>query len=150
MKAPSSCHPFIFYSISFLLFFVDLAAFSFFERPIVLSLLCYYIFQLSRPLSLARIFVGCLLLSLMGLVIYGRFGLDLLYVIPATLMGIKMRNLLYNCLWHYDILLILALLGKIVGIEHIILGLPISASYTFSILFVNIVIIKVLSLKWYN
>jgi hypothetical protein len=140
----------IFYGISCLLFLVDLGAFSIFEKPLVYSLLCFYILQLSRPLGLARIIFSCFLLSLSSLIHYGRFGINLVYVIPATLLGIKIRHTLYDAVWQYYLLLVACLIAQKVLVEWWILGLPISISYTISTVLVNLLVIWIMSLKSYN
>jgi hypothetical protein len=140
----------IFYGISCLLFLVDLGAFSIFEKPLIYSLLCFYILQLSRPMGLARIIFSYLLLSLSSLIHYGRFGLSLVYLIPATLLGIKIRHTLYDSVWQYYLLLILCVIGQICLVEWWILGLPISVSYTISTVLANLLVIWIMSLKSYN
>lgn len=150
MRDKQPLSPFIFYGIACLLFIIDLGAFSIFEKPLIYSLLCFYILQLSRPMSLARITVTYLLLSLSPLIHYGRFGTSLVYLIPATLLGIKMRHTLYDALWQYYLLLACCILAQIALVEWGILGLPISASYTISTIIVNLLVIWIMSLKSYN
>jgi hypothetical protein len=150
MRDKKPLSPLLFYTISCMLFIVDLGSFSIFERPLIYSLLCFYIFQLSQPLSFTRIAFSSLLLSLSPLIYYGRFGISLVYLIPATLLGIKMRHTLYDSLWHYYLLLALCIVAQIVVVERLILGLPISLSYTIYTLIVNIIILWVMSLKSYN
>ncbi len=141
MRDKKPLSPVIFYSLAFLLFLIDLGAFSIFEKPLIYSLLCFYILQLSRPMSWARIAFCCLLLSLSPLIHFGRFGICLAYLIPATLLGVKMRHIFYDAIWQYYLLLASCILAQIVGIEWGILGLSISPSYTISILLVNIMVI---------
>jgi len=150
MKYKKPLSPLIFYSIASVLFFIDLGSFSIFEKPLIYSLLCFYILQLARPMSLPRIIYSCLLLSLSPLILYGRFGLGLIYLIPATVIGIKMRHALYDSAWPYYVLLASCLLAQICLVEYSILSLPISASYTISTITANILVIWIMSLKSYN
>ncbi len=145
MKTKQPLSPLIFYVAVVLLFFVDLASFSVFERPIIYSLLCFYLLQLARPISFCRITVVCILFSLDSLLHYDRFGLSLIYLIPATILGIKMRKVLYDSYWQYYALMAACLLVQIIVVEHLILHLSISIPYTISTLFVNLVIIGILS-----
>jgi hypothetical protein len=131
----------LYYGIACLLFIIDLGAFSIFEKPLIYGLLCFYILQLSRPIGLTRIAFACLLLSLSPLIHYGRFGISLAYLIPATLLGIKMRHTFYDSVWQYYLLLAGCILAQIGIVEWWILGLPISVSYTISTIIVNILVI---------
>ena len=140
----------IFYSIASLLFFIDLGSFSLFEKPFMYALLCFYVLQLARPMSWPRITYCLLLLSLCPLIHYGRFGIGLIYLIPATFLGIKMRHTFYDTVWQYYLLLAACLLAQICLVEYFILGLPISVSYTISTIIANIVVIWIMSLKSYN
>ncbi len=146
MKIKKQCSALLFYSIIFLLFFVDLACLSLFEQPYIYSLLSFYILQLAYPISLIRIIICCLLLSMAPLINYGRFGLALIYGIPATLIGIKMRQTLYDSVWQYYALLAACLLAQIVILEYFILHLPISVPYTISTIFANLIVIWAMSL----
>ncbi len=145
MKDQRPLLPIFFYLITFILFFIDLAALSLFEKPLIYSLLCFYILSLSKPISILRILLTCLLLSINPLISYGRFGLELVYLIPATLLGIKMHHTLYNAVWQYYLLLMLCLLAQIVIIEYGMLHLTISVPYTISVLFANIGLIWIMS-----
>ena len=145
MKTSKSLYPPFFYGIAIILFFIDFASFSLFEKPFIYSLLCFYLLQLATPLGLRRIFTSCLLLSLPPIIHYGCFGLELIYLVPATLAGIKMRQWLYNSYWQYYLLLACCLLAQIVIIEYGILHLTISIPYTISTLFVNLIIIWIMS-----
>lgn len=145
MKTKQPISALLFYVITSALFLVDLGSFSIFERPIIYSLLCFYLLQLARPISWCRVTFVCLLFSLSSLLHYDRFGLALVYLIPATLLGIKMRKVLYDSYWQYYLLLAACLLAQIIVVEHLILHLSISIPYTISTLFVNLVIIGLLS-----
>lgn len=146
MHRKKALSPLLFYPLCFLFFFLDLGAFTLFERPLLLSLLCFYILQLSRPISWPRIVVACSLSSLEFLLFYGRFGLNLLYLIPATFLGIKMSRTLYDSNWHYYLLLALCILSQKIILEPFILGISSTISYTLSTLFANLVVLWVMNL----
>lgn len=147
MRTQKALSPLLFYTILIVLFIVDLAAFSIFEKPVIFSLLCFYILQLSRPMGLIRIFTACILLSLSPLIQYGRFGLELVYVIPATLLGIKMRHTLYDSRWQYYALLAACLLAQIGLVEYGILHLTVGIPYTISMVFANLILIWIMSFE---
>lgn len=145
MKVKKQCSPFLFYAIIFALFFVDLAIFSIFEKPIIYSLLCFYLLQLAKPIPIMRIILTCALFSLNSLIHYDRFGLALIYIIPATLLGIKMRHTLYDSYIQYYFLLAGCLLAQIILIELGILHLTVSIPYTISTIFANMILIWLMS-----
>lgn len=142
--------PIFFHLLAATFFLLDLAAFSFFERTLLYSLLCFYILSLSGIVTIPRILFVSLLLSLASLIQTGHFGICLLYVIPATALGISIKHMLYGSYWQYYLLLAACLLAQVFLIECWILGLSWSISYTISILFVNILVIWIMSLKSYN
>jgi hypothetical protein len=152
MKEKKQLPASFFYTASIILFCIDLATLYVFERPFTYCLLGFYISALARPMSLIRIIVSCFLLSIAPLISYGRFGLELVYLIPATLLGVKMRLTLYDSTWQYYVLFTVCLLAQIGLLEGKILGLAVSIPYTISVIFVNLVIIAImsLSLKLYN
>lgn len=146
MREKKSIPFLLFYTLCSLLFLIDLGALSIVERPLLYFLLCFYILQLSRPMGIARILFACGLLSLIPLIHYGRFGVGLIYLIPATLVGVKMRHILYDSIWHYYLLLAACILAQIGLVEYWILNLPISVSYTISTIAANILVIGIMSL----
>lgn len=129
---------FVFYSIVFLLFFLDLFLFFLFETQSVYSLLCFYIGALSKSPSITQVIIVNLILCLNSLIYHGRLGLESLYLIPITIIGLKISHSCYDSPWPYFILLIMSLLLQIGLIEHTILHLPVSLSYTISTVCVNI------------
>lgn len=146
MRTKNAISPLLFYPLCVGFFFLDLGAFILFEKPLFLSLLCFYILQLARPIAWLRVIFGCLLASLEFLIFYGRFGLNLAYLIPATFFGIKMSHNLYDSRWQYYLLLALCILLQKLALEPFILGIQSSIPYTLSILFVNIGIVGLMSL----
>jgi len=146
MKVARQCSALLFYSMVFMLFFIDLASLSLFEKPYIYSLLSFYILQLAYPITFTRIITCCLLLSIAPLINYGRFGLELIYVIPATLIGIKMSQTLYDSVWQYYLLLIACLIAQIGLLEYFILHLNVSIPYTISTIFANLIVIWLMTI----
>lgn len=146
MHRKKALSPFFFYPLCIGFFFLDLGAFTFFEKPLFLSLLCFYILQLARPISWPRIIFGCTLASLEFLLFYGRFGLNLLYLIPATFLGIKMSHMLYESRWQYYLLLATCILAQKLLLEPFILGISSTITYTLTTLFANLGMIWVMNL----
>ena len=149
MKKERSLKGINYYIIIVLLFIIDLAVFSYLEKPLIYSLLSFYIFQLAYPLGIVKIIVSCMLLSLESFIYYGRFGLDLLFILPATFIGIRLAHILYNSVWQFYLLLIVCLLAKITLIEWLILGQNVNPSYTISLVFANIGVVWIMSYSNY-
>ncbi len=146
MHRKKALSPALFYPLCIGFFLLDLGAFIIFEKPLLFSLLCFYILQLARPISWPRIITGCTLAGLEFLLFYGRFGLNLLYVIPATFLGIKMSHTLYESRWQYYLLLAACILSQKLLLEPFILGISSSITYTLSTLFANLGVIWVINL----
>lgn len=146
MQRKKALSPLFFYPLCIAFFFLDLGAFILFEKPLLVSLLCFYILQLARPISWPRIIFGCTLASLEFLLFYGRFGLNLIYLIPATFLGIKMSHTLYESRWQYYLLLVACILTQKLLLEPLILGVSSTITYTLSTLFANLGVIGVMNL----
>lgn len=146
MHRKKALSPLFFYPLCIGFCLLDLGAFILFEKPLLLSLICFYILQLARPISWLRIFTACGLASLEFLLFYGRFGLNLLYLVPATFLGIKMSHTLYESRWQYYLLLATCIISQKALLEPFILGISSSITYTLSTLFVNLVVIWVMNL----
>src|ERR1700733_142552 len=142
--------PLFFYGIITLLFFVDITTYMILERPLFYTLLCFYIMHCAFPFSWSRIVSANFLLSLLSLIQYGRFGLCLIYLIPATLLRIKMHQTMHEGPLLNYLILVGCLAAQIGLIEHLILGLPISALYTASTIIANIIVMTIFSLKLYT
>ncbi len=138
--------PLSFYLLLIGFFFIDLAVFSLHEKPLLFSLLCFYITQLAAPLTYPRIGATWLLASLESLIWYGRFGLMLGYLIPVTIIGAKMRHTFYESRGHYYLLLGGCIVMQKLVIEPLILPVSSPFSYTIVVLFVNIMVIGAMNL----
>lgn len=146
MHRKKALSPLLFYTLCIGFFLLDLGAFTLFEKPLLFSLLCFYILQLARPISWPRIFTACGLASLEFLLFYGRFGLNLVYLVPATFLGIKMSHTLYESRWQYYLLLAASILSQKLLLEPFILGISSSITYTLSTLFANLIVLWVMNL----
>ncbi len=77
-------------------FFMDLFLLSFFKQQLFFLILSAYIFQLySKNLSLAALAVTALLIGLESFIVSGHFGLQFIYVLPATLIALQARKSFY-------------------------------------------------------
>lgn len=138
----------LYYPLVFALFFIDLCFFAWLEKPLVHTLLCFYIIQLLKtPRSFTQIATTLMLLSLSSLIFYGHCGITLIYLMPMTLICLYMRTGLYPASWYAHAVLIGALLAQRVLIEQVILHLKTGLLYTFLLLFANLIVISVFSLK---
>lgn len=137
----------IFYGLAILYFIADLSFFSWFEKPCIYSLLCFFLLRIMHHAGPAQIIVMLILLSLNALIFYARFGLTLLYLIPLTFLAFHMSHTLYVRRWYPYCLLISSLLAQTILIEYFILHLPISAFYTISVIFFNLLLMFMVSLK---
>jgi hypothetical protein len=142
--------PLFFYGMIVLLFCIDIAAYIILEKPLLYSLLSFYIMYCAFPFSWPRVVSTSFLLSLLSLLQYGRFGLCLLYLVPATFFRIKMHQTMHEGPLLNYLILLGCLTTQIGLIEHLILGLPMNISYTVTTIIANIVVMTILSLKSYN
>lgn len=130
-----------FYPLAFLLFFFDVCCFAFFEQQLIFSLLCCVISQLlQHPLFFLQNMYGILLLIMQSCVYYGT-GMPALFMLPPLiLLGIATyTHLQYSPPLRY-FLLICCLLIHCVCISTFLFSNSCSMAYTFSIIFVNLIV----------
>lgn len=135
-----------FYPITLFLFCVDASLFYLFEKPFFYSLLAWYTLLLAQDTSPGRLAFALAALTLQSCLYTARVWPALLYLLPLTIIGLKARSSLYEVLWPYYMLFISCLLAQLWIIEHLILSLQVSFSYTYSIIIANIIMILILSL----
>ena len=141
MKAP---YFFIFIP---LLFFLDIFCCAFFEQWLVYALLCFYVFLLSQSnKSIAAHLATIVVLSLEAFVHYGHVGIQLLYLIPLTFLGILIQRSFYVAWLHPYLLLVIGLLAQALVVEAYLLRLETPIFYTMKIISVNIVLMIGISL----
>lgn len=134
-----------FIALAFFLFFLDIVTFTLIEQPLVYSLMCLYVIQILKPFSWVQMSVLVLLLACESLIFYGHFAVPLLYLLLIAGIGSFMRKTCYMDTIHRYWLLILCMIGQALLIEWVILGLPISITYTFSKIFATLSILIVLT-----
>ena len=134
--------------IALTLFVLDLTSASFFERPVIYSLLSLYAFNLFLPKNNFALSLIILLITLHQFIIFGYCGLPLLYLIPLTAIALKAKKLfLPNKLAPYLVLLLcLSLQGLL--IEPRLLNLHPYYPYTIGIFIANIIVMIFFSLKY--
>lgn len=150
MRTPRRRTALFFYTVAVLLFLCDISSASVCEKPFLYSLLGFYILQLAGHITVPRVAFCWLLLAITSLLRTSHAGLFLLYVLPATALGILLKKLVYDSPWYYIILVEVCLIVQLWGIEYLILRHPVSVTYTISILFVNMIVTWIVSLKSQN
>lgn len=136
------------YLSPFFFFIVDVISFAFFEKPLLYSLLCFYCIEISERFVTSTLLLSLLGLSLESFLFYGRFGIQLLYLLPLWFLGSFLHGILYKNRSLKFGILILALLVQSVGIEWYLLGLNQSFNYTISKIFVNLAMLYTISLTY--
>ncbi len=137
-----------FYLLIIVLFFIDICSLTFFEKPIIYTLLCLYAFAVFQSIGKRKLSTLVALLLLESFVFHGKFGLELLYLIPFAFMSMRARNMLYTLSIQPYILLICCLLCQTLIIEYYLLHFDISFSYTISKIIANIIVMIGISLKF--
>ncbi len=136
--------------LTILLFFaLDILCASFFERWIVFALLCYYLIKLFHKTNIPKLSITLVALSLESFVHYGIFGIELLYLIPITLLAFVLKNIFNATGLQPYFLLLISLVAQKTLIEGYLLGQSSVMRCTLIILCVNIGIITGISLKYW-
>ena len=85
-----------FYFTFCILFILDIVCFSLFEQQVILFLFCFYITTLYGRKNFLRLLVIGIGMGLESSLYFGSFGLQLVYLIPATIIGIHSQRYFYN------------------------------------------------------
>src|SRR5207253_1895867 len=101
---------------------------------------CFYIINLFHEKRIGNLSIIALLLSLESCLHYGLFGIPLLYLIPATFIGMLAQKLLYTTRLQPYILLTACLLTQGWLIEPVFLHIPAINSYTNLKIIANIIV----------
>ena len=131
---------------SLMFFFLDILMFSLFEKQIFYLLLCFYIFNMWEQRNVFIFIFFAFLIALESSLYYGQFGVQLLYLLPITLLAFKAKQTFWN--WNFQPYLILmaCLLIQSYLIEPFLLGIPATFSYTNSKIIANIIVLWCISL----
>ena len=137
-----------FYTFALLLFFLDICFSTFFEKHIIFSLLCFYSLTIFKRHSLFQLSFLFILLSLATFFQQGHFDLQFFYLIPLTIIALKIKRTLYTTKTQSCLFLILALLLHALLTKQAYHFMPLLPSYTLATIFVNIIIVLIISLTY--
>lgn len=136
-----------FYFFILLLFLFDLCLFGFFNKPVSLLLLCYFLIKLPKGISFLKISISLLLLGSQSLLSFGLFGVNFIYLIPISILGTKLNHWFYKSIVCTFCLFIFAFLAHL-SILILLFNLNLGLFYTGALFFANIVVITIFSLKF--
>jgi hypothetical protein len=135
----------VFYVLLLAFFLLDIISYQVLERPLLYFLLCFYCVQLRNSLKFARITSALILLSFLSLLQWGQWGLSLFYALPAPLLAVHMRHMLYDSKLPYLALLLGCLLTQLLVVEGFLLHAPLQIQTIITTLVVNGLIATIMS-----
>lgn len=135
-----------FYPLALLFFFMDIFCFSFMEKQLLYTVLCFFCIQLYKENSTPRLSFLALLISLESLLYFGKFGLQLLYLIPIVLLSFHAQKMLYARSIQPYFILVCCITLQCLFLEPFILQLEPSPLYTLSKIIANIIVLWFISL----
>jgi len=80
------------YFYSFLLFVIDIGVANFYQNYVFSGLLCLLSLALFLPGNQIQLSILLLFITLEQFIIYGHFGLPLLYLLPITILVLKTKH----------------------------------------------------------
>lgn len=131
---------------SLFLFFLDVNFYLGIGAPLFFFLLCWYCVQclfFEKPLYIAPL----LFLSLESFLYFGIFGLELIWLVPLTILFVCFSHHFSFTFSKPFCMLFLALLGKLV-LGRILFGFGTSGLFTASLICANMIITLLFSLKY--
>lgn len=135
-----------FYPLAILLFLLDVCCFSFMEKQLIYMLLCLFCVQLYSEKSVSRLSFLAVLISLESLLYFGKFGVQLLYLIPIFFISHEAKKNLHAVALQSYIILISCIALQSFILEPYMLQIGPSALYTFSKIIANIIVLWLISL----
>ena len=139
--------PMFFYLTVIGLFIADIVAAAFFGQPIVNGLVAFTLDQSLRRVSAFRLSALLLIVSLQSFFWYGRFGVQLIFMAPITIVLLLVWHALrITPILHY-FLLITIMLVQICLLEYAILNQFLSPTCIFLRIIATLGVMIVLSLK---
>ena len=132
--------------IMFLLFCGDVWGFFLFESNVFHLLLSFLIIQIVYFRSLFSMIIALFLLAVESWIIYGIFGLSLIYAAPIAFLIFWFHSYFYQTLQTPILISLLASLLSLF-IQGFLLGSTLSTPYAIGTIFVNIGVITLFSLK---
>ncbi len=136
------------YLYMIVLFTFDITLSALFEQQIICSLLCFYAYALFSPISTRQLSILIFLILSEQFLIFGNFGLPLLYLLPITIFVFKARQLFYIHTIAPYLILLACLCVQLLVIEPYMLHITCSLYYTLSKFLGNITVMMLLSLKF--
>lgn len=135
-----------FYPLALILFLLDVCCFSFMEKQLVYMLLCFFCIQLYAEKSTTRLSFLAILISLESLLYFGKFGVQLVYLIPLIYISREAQKSLYATALQPYILLISCIALQSFILEPYMLQIGPSPLYTLSKIIANIIVLWLISL----
>jgi hypothetical protein len=135
------------YVYSLLLFSLDSSLFFLCDDQPIYLLLAYLITTLFYRPSWPQLFLMLFLASLESFIYLNFFGSSLLYLIPATLLTLRLRDMFYASRMYPLILTLMCLIIQIYGIEWGLLGLETPLSYTIAKILGTLLLVGIFSLR---
>ncbi len=138
--------PFL-YSFIFSLFCFDVWSFFIFEQQILHLLFSFLIAHACYTRSIAPLATGIFFLGIESFIMYGMFGLSLLYTLPIIIFILTVHSYFYITLLYPVLASSIGILVSILLCQGYLLGLPILDPYTIITIFVNLLVTITFSLK---
>lgn len=135
-----------FYPIIVILFLLDIACFALFEQQVFFLLICFYIMSLYQTTNIVRILITTLLICLESSLYFGCFGLQLMYILPATLIGLQTQHVFYASRSQPYLLLLGCLMVQYFFLEPVYLSQQAISSYTPIKIIANIIVLWCMTL----
>ena len=136
------------YLYMIVLFTFDIVLSALFEQQIICSLLCFYACSLFSSISTRHLSILIFLILSEQFLIFGNFGLPLLYLLPITIFVLKARQLFYIHTIAPYLILLACLCAQLLIIEPYMFHISCPLCYTLSKFLGNIIAMMLLSLKF--
>jgi hypothetical protein len=135
-----------FYVMSLILFFTDIFCFSFLEKQLISAVLCFFCLNLYTEISIKRVSLLTVLLSLESLLYVGKFGAQLPYLVALVFIVPYAKRLFHAHVFQPYILLVICM-----GIQTFFFESSLSlytnyGLYTLSAIIANLIVLWFLSL----
>lgn len=135
-----------FYPMAIMLFMFDVFCFSFIEKQLLYTVLCFFCLQLYEEISITQLSLVSFLIALESLLYFGKFGIQLCYIFPIIFISSQAKTKLYARSFQPYVVLIVCLLLQCLFLEPYMLQIRSSILYTFSRIIANIILLFFLSL----
>jgi len=126
-----------------LLFSIDILLLGLLQQNLISTLLCFYAITLMRPTKFRLLATYLFFLSTISLIVYGIFGLSLLYLLPLSVATLEAKKLLSRRFWLPYALVGLSLLAQELLIGPFLLEIPFNTLFTGAKLCVNLVLVLI-------